>query len=140
MAGLVSITPAAGYVGPLPAVLIGLVAGVLCYLAVELLPKLKLDDSLSVWGLHGVGGTWGALATGLFVGIGFGGIEVFTGVSRLEQVGIQILSILATWGWAFVATAAILWALKMTIGIRVPREVETAGLDASEHGERAYRL
>ena len=69
VAGLVSITPAAGYVGPMPAVLIGLVAGVLCYLAVELLPKLKLDDSLSVWGLHGVGGTWGALATGLFVDV-----------------------------------------------------------------------
>ena len=140
VAGLVAITPAAGYVGPMPAILIGLVAGVLCYLAVELLLKLKLDDSLSVWGLHGVGGTWGALATGLFVGIGFGGIEVFTGVSRIEQIGIQVLAILATWGWAFVATGLILWFLKITIGIRVPREVERAGLDASEHGESAYRL
>ena len=91
VAGLVAVTPAAGFVGPMPALIIGLLAGVFCYLAAELLKKLKLDDSLSVWGVHGVGGTWGALATGLFVGVGFGGIAAFTDTSRLEQVGIQIV-------------------------------------------------
>ena len=78
VAGLVAVTPAAGFVGPMPALIIGLLAGIFCYLAAELLKKLKLDDSLSVWGVHGVGGTWGALATGLFVGVGFGGIAAFT--------------------------------------------------------------
>ena len=140
VAGLVGITPAAGFVGPLPAILIGLVAGIFCYLAAELLKKLKLDDSLSVWGVHGVGGTWGALATGIFVGIGFGGIAAFTEASRLEQIGIQIVSILATWAWAFVVTTIILWAIKLTVGLRVSGDQEAAGLDTAEHGEVAYRL
>ena len=140
VAGLVAVTPAAGFVGPMPALIIGLLAGVFCYLAAELLKKLKLDDSLSVWGVHGVGGTWGALATGLFVGVGFGGIAAFTDASRLEQVGIQIVSILATWAWAFVMTTVILWALKLTVGLRVSGHDEAAGLDTAEHGEIAYRL
>ena len=140
VAGLVAVTPAAGFVGPMPALIIGLLAGFFCYLAAELLKKLKLDDSLSVWGVHGVGGTWGALATGLFVGVGFGGIAAFTDASRLEQVGIQIVSILATWAWAFVMTTAILWAIKLTVGLRVSGDDEAAGLDTAEHGEIAYRL
>ena len=140
VAGLVAVTPAAGFVGPMPALIIGLLAGVFCYLAAELLKRLKLDDSLSVWGVHGVGGTWGALATGLFVGVGFGGIAAFTDASRLEQVGIQIVSILATWAWAFVMTTVILWALKLTVGLRVSGDDEAAGLDTAEHGEIAYRL
>ena len=140
VAGLVAVTPAAGFVGPMPALIIGLLAGIFCYLAAELLKKLKLDDSLSVWGVHGVGGTWGALATGLFVGVGFGGIAAFTDASRLEQVGIQIVSILATWAWAFVMTTVILWAIKLTVGLRVSGDDETAGLDTAEHGEIAYRL
>ena len=140
VAGLVAVTPAAGFVGPMPALIIGLLAGIFCYLAAELLKKLKLDDSLSVWGVHGVGGTWGALATGLFVGVGFGGIAAFTDASRLEQVGIQIVSILATWAWAFVMTTVILWALKLTVGLRVSGDDEAAGLDTAEHGEIAYRL
>ena len=140
VAGLVGVTPAAGFVGPLPAIIIGLMAGIFCYLAAELLKKLKLDDSLSVWGVHGVGGTWGALATGLFVGIGFGGIAAFTEASRLEQIGIQLVSILATWAWAFVVTTIILWAIKLTVGLRVSGDQEAAGLDTAEHGEIAYRL
>ena len=140
VAGLVGITPAAGFVGPMPAIIIGLVAGVLCFLAVELLIRIKLDDSLSVWGVHGVGGTWGALATGLFVGVGFGGIEAFTDVSRAEQVLNQVISIAATGAWSFLATGAILLALKFTVGLRVSDRDEIAGLDAAEHGETAYRL
>ncbi len=138
--GLVGITPAAGFVGPMPAIIIGLVAGVLCFLAVELLIRIKLDDSLSVWGVHGIGGTWGALATGLFVGVGFGGIEAFTDVSRAEQILRQVISIAATGLWSFLATAAILLALKFTVGLRVSDRDEIAGLDTAEHGETAYRL
>ena len=140
VAGLVGITPAAGFVGPMPALAIGLLAGVFCYLACRLLHSLNLDDSLSVWGVHGIGGTWGALATGLFVGIGFSGIAAFTGLTRLELVGIQLLSILATWAWAFGATAAILWLIKLIHGLRVSDEEEEAGLDEAQHGEAAYRL
>ena len=138
VAGLVAITPAAGFVGPMPAIIIGLGAGVFCYAAIELLSRLKVDDSLSVWGVHGVGGTWGALATGLFVGIGFG--ELAEGVGRGEQILYQLVGIGATWVWAFVMTAVILLAIKYTIGLRVSEEDEAVGLDVSEHGEPAYTL
>ena len=138
VAGLVAITPAAGFVGAMPAIVIGLGAGVLCYAAIELLLKLKIDDALSVWGVHGVGGTWGALATGLFVGVGFGSLA--DGVSRGEQIGIQLIGIGVTWVWAFVMTAVILLAIKYTIGLRVSDQDEEVGLDVSEHGEPAYRL
>ena len=140
VAGLVGITPAAGFVGPMPALVIGLLAGLFCYLACRLLHSLNLDDSLSVWGVHGIGGTWGALATDLFVGIGFSGIAAFTGLTRLELVGVQLVSILATWAWAFGATAAILWLIKLIHGLRVSSEEEEAGLDEAQHGEVAYRL
>ena len=136
VAGLVAITPAAGFVGAMPALVIGGGAGVLCFGAIELLRKLKVDDALAVWGVHGIGGTWGALATGLFVGIGFGALA--EGVSRGEQVLYQLVSIGAAWGWSFVMTSIILIALKYTIGLRVSEEEEALGLDASQHGEITY--
>ena len=138
VAGLVAITPASGFVGPMPAILIGLGAGVFCYLAVQLVAKLHVDDSLAVWGVHGIGGTWGALATGIFVGIGFGSLA--EGVSRGEQIVNQLIAIGASWGWSFVVTALILLALKFTIGLRVSEAEEQAGLDVSQHGEPAYRM
>ena len=140
VAGLVAITPAAGFVGPMPAIMIGLVAGVLCDLAVRFLVRLNLDDALSVWGVHGIGGTWGALATGLFVGVGFGGIAAFTDASRAEQILNQVISIVATWAWAFVMTFVIFWVIKVTIGLKVSDNSEAVGLDITEHGETAYRL
>ena len=139
VAGLVAITPAAGFVGPMPAVIIGLVAGVLCDLAARLLVRLNLDDALSVWGVHGIGGTWGALATGIFVGVGFGGIAAFTDASRGEQILNQIIAIVATWAWAFILTAVIFWVIKVTIGLKVSDNSEAIGLDVAEHGETAYR-
>ena len=108
----------------------------LCYGAIELLAKLRVDDSLAVWGVHGIGGTWGALATGLFVGVGFGALA--DGVSRIEQVGYQLVGIGATWVWSFVMTAGILLAIKYAIGLRVSEEEERAGLDEALHGEPAY--
>ena len=140
VAGLVAITPAAGFVGPMPAIVIGLVAGVLCDLAARFLVRMNLDDALSVWGVHGIGGTWGALATGLFVGVGFGGIAAFTDASRGEQVLNQVISIVATWAWAFVMTAVIFWVIKITMGLKVSDNSEAVGLDITEHGETAYRL
>jgi Amt family ammonium transporter len=136
VAGLVAITPAAGFVGAMPALIIGAGAGVICFGAIELLRKLKVDDALAVWGVHGVGGTWGALATGLFVGIGFGALA--DGVSRGEQILLQLVGIGASWGWSFVMTAIILLAIKYTIGLRVSEEEEALGLDATQHGEITY--
>ena len=138
VAGLVAITPAAGFVGAGPAVLIGLAAGVICYWSVELLLKLKVDDALAVWGVHGMGGVWGALATGLFVGIGFG--ELGEGVTRIQQVGLQAIGILVTVVWSFALTAIILLALKYTIGLRVKDMEEEIGTDLSQHGEQAYTV
>jgi Amt family ammonium transporter len=141
VAGLVAITPAAGFVGPIPAIIIGLGAGILCYGAVQLLVKLNVDDALAVCGVHGVGGTWGALATGLFVGIGFSSFGDLAGAaSRGEQILAQLIGIGATVVWAFVTTAIILYVLKATMGLRVSKEEEEAGLDVSQHAERAYRL
>ena len=136
VAGLVAITPAAGFVGAMPAVIIGLVAGAICYGAIELLLKLKVDDALAVWGVHGMGGTWGALATGLFVGIGYSALP--DGVGRGEQVIIQLVGIVGTAIWSFVATSAILLAIKYTIGLRVEENDEQLGLDLTQHGEQSY--
>jgi len=141
IAGLATITPAAGFVGPMPAIIIGAVTGVLCYMAIRLRKKIKLDDSLDVWAVHGVGGTWGILATGLFVGIGFMSLSdlVLPGIDRGEQILRQVVTIGVSWGWTFVMTMVILLVLKYTIGLRVSEEEEQRGLDLSLHGEEAYR-
>ncbi len=139
VAGLVAITPASGFVGPMPAVLIGLVAGIFCFGAVQLRLKLGFDDSLDVWGVHGIGGTWGALATGLFLGVGAAGlVSVDRGIG--EQFMKQLYGVLATWGYAFVMTLVIIKVLEATIGLRVKADEEEAGLDLTQHGEPAYRL
>ena len=139
VAGLATITPASGYVGPMPAIVIGLGAGAFCYAAVWLKNKLRLDDSLDVWGVHGIGSTWGMLATGIFVGVGFLGIAGHVDVSRGEQIVRQLAAIGSSIGWAFVMTLVILFALKFTIGIRLREGEEEQGLDVSQHGEEAYR-
>jgi len=136
VAGLVAITPAAGFVGPMPALIIGLGAGVFCYSMVKLLLKLKVDDALAVFGVHGIGGIWGALATGLFVGVGYAALG--DGVSRGEQIVDQLVAIGASFGWSFVVTGAILLAIDKTIGLAADEEGEGMGLDLSEHGEAAF--
>jgi|DeeseametaMP0747_FD_contig_121_79349_length_2417_multi_4_in_0_out_0_2 Amt family ammonium transporter len=136
VAGLVAITPAAGFVGPMPALIIGLGAGIFCYTMVKVLLKLKVDDALAVFGVHGIGGIWGALATGLFVGVGYAALG--DGVSRGEQILYQLIGIGASFGWSFVVTGIILLAIKYTIGLSADEEGEAMGLDLSEHGEAAY--
>jgi len=139
VAGLATITPASGFVGPMPAIIIGFGAGVFCYSAIWLKNRFRLDDSLDVWGVHGIGSTWGMLATGLFIGVGFMSISELTGLSRGEQIIRQLGAIGAVAGYAFVATTGILLALKYTIGIRVSEEQEELGLDLTQHGEQAYQ-
>jgi len=139
VAGLVAITPASGFVGPVPAILIGAGAGVACYFAINLKAKLGYDDSLDVVGVHGVGGTWGALATGLFASKAInaaGSDGLFIGNSSL--LGIQALSVVSAWIYSFVATLIILKVLDWTMGLRVSDEHEVTGLDLSQHGEAGY--
>ncbi|HLE02426.1 MAG TPA: ammonium transporter [Dehalococcoidia bacterium] len=139
--GLVAITPASGYVGPLAAIAIGVGAGVLCYLAVRLRNRRNVDDSLDVWACHGVGGTWGALATGLFATTAInaaGGNGLFSGNPRL--LGIQALAVVIVWAYAFVMTWVILKVLDAIMGVRVSPVEELVGLDLSQHSEAGYRL
>jgi Amt family ammonium transporter len=142
VAGLVAITPASGYVTPTGAILIGLGAGVFCYLAVIWIKhQIGVDDALDVWGVHGVGGTWGAIATGLFATIAInsaGGNGLFYG--NAGQLLSQLIAVGASWIWAGGITFVILKLLDATVGLRVRPEEELEGLDASVHGEAAYAV
>jgi len=135
VAGLVAITPGAGFVEPMWAIVIGLGGGVFCYLGVSWLkPKLGYDDTLDVFGIHGIGGIWGAIATGLFATVGAKG--AFFG--NPEQVLIQLKGVVATAILAGVVTYVTIKILSVTIGIRVSKEDEAMGLDLSQHGESGY--
>jgi Amt family ammonium transporter len=135
VAGLVAITPACASVTPLGSIAVGLGSAVLCYGAVAILkPRMGYDDSLDVFGVHGVGGTWGALATGLF--LTFGAKEGWT---WLDQVLVQLKSVVFTAVFAPLMTIAILWILRRVLGdLRVDSESEAVGLDLSQHSETAY--
>jgi ammonium transporter, Amt family len=141
VAGLVAITPASGYVSPMASIAIGALAGFLCYHACNLKAKVGYDDALDVVGVHGVGGTWGVLATGLFAWRAInpaGGDGLFHGHSG--QLGIQLVAVVAAWVWAFVGTFVILKVLDALMGLRVTEQEEVAGLDLSQHSETAYML
>lgn len=140
IAGLVGITPAAGFVGASAAILIGFGAGILCFFAVDLLKQVvKLDDALDVFAVHGVGGIWGALATGLFADAAIGGTDgLFFG--NPEQLWIQFVAVVAAIAFTAVMTFLILKAIGMVTALRVPEEEEALGLDTTQHGELAYQL
>ena len=140
VAGLVAITPAAGYVSAMPALAIGLIGGAVCFLSVSLVKaKFGYDDSLDAFGVHGVGGTWGALATGLFAskavnesgadGLLFGNAAQFTS---------QFIGVAASWAFAIVMTFIIIKALSLVMELRADESQELQGLDVTEHGERGY--
>jgi len=141
VAGLVAITPASGYVGPISSVIIGAVAGVVCYLAVLVKTPLGYDDSLDVVGVHGVGGAWGAIATGLFASKAINSAAtdgLFFG--NPGQLGVQILAVAATIVYSFAVSLIILYVIKAIIGLRVTEEDEVVGVDTSVHGEAGYNL
>jgi Amt family ammonium transporter len=141
VAGLVAITPAAGFVGPVASIIIGAVAGAICYTACNLKSKLGYDDSLDVVGVHGVGGTWGAIATGLFASKAInpaGADGLFYG--NPGQLWTQIVAIATTMVLAVVATYIILKVVDALVGLRVTEEDEIAGLDLSQHSETAYSM
>ncbi len=134
VAGLVAITPAAGFVTPPWAIVIGLVAGVICYFAVMLKSRAGYDDSLDAFGVHGVGGTFGAIATGLFATVNGAGLIAGAG----KQVLVQLVAVGATALYAFVVTLILVWLLEKTMGLRVTDEEEVIGLDETQHGEHGY--
>ena len=134
ISGLATITPCAGFLGPLSALFVGILAGVLCYTAVIWKTRLGYDDSLDVVGIHGVGGIAGILATGLFASIGAQGL--FFG--NAGQFGIQVVLAISTLAFVVVGTFIILKIVDMTIGLRVSSHDEIVGLDLSQHNERAY--
>lgn len=139
VAGLATVTPGAGYIGLLPALLIGALAGVLCYVGIMVKGRFGYDDSLDVVGIHGVGGIVGILATGLFASkaINPGGADgLFFG--HPAQFGIQALTVLAVALFSFLGTYLILKLVDRLVGMRVPAEEEALGLDLSQHNERAY--
>lgn len=137
VAGLVAITPGSGFVEPMPAIVVGAVAGAICYLAVRLRARSGLDDSLDVVGVHGVGGIWGGIATGLFATATVGGVDgVFAG--NTGQMVDQLVAIGAVFAYSFIVTSIILKALDLAVGIRVRDDEEELGLDVTQHGERGY--
>src|SRR5574344_2932309 len=133
LAGLVAITPAAGFVEPIWAVLIGFLGGIGCYFCVQSKLRLNIDDSLDAVGIHGMGGIWGSVATGIFATSG-----LIAGNFHLLKV--QILCTCSTILYSLVVTAIILFVLDKTLGLRVTKDEEIMGLDISQHGERGYYL
>jgi Amt family ammonium transporter len=139
VAGLVAITPASGFVGPMSSIIIGFMGGALCYGGVLLKARLGYDDALDVVGIHGVGGTWGALATGLFASTEInsaGANGLFFG--NAAQLWTQFVSVAATMVFAFVMTCIILKFVDMIMGLRVSEEEEIRGMDTSVHNEAGY--
>jgi Amt family ammonium transporter len=144
VAGLATITPASGYVGPGGAVVIGLLAGSLCFLATNLMKRtLKVDDSLDVFPVHGVGGMLGTLLAGVFASSSLGafsGQGYAEGMAMGSQLGVQLTGIVAVGVYTALVTAVLLKILDLTVGLRVSAEEETTGLDLVLHDERGYNL
>jgi len=142
VAGLVAITPAAGFVSMIPAIVIGLLVSLFCFTAVAVIkPKFGYDDSLDAFGVHCVGGTWGALATGLFASKAVnpaGADGLFFG--NPQQLLIQLAAVGATLVYSLAASAAIYKLVDIVIGLRVDEKQEAMGLDLTQHHERAYTV
>ncbi len=136
LVGLVSITPGAGFVTPMAAIVIGIIAGIVCYEAVMLKGKLGYDDSLDVFGVHGVGGITGALLTGVFASVGATGLLL----GNSHQLLLQLEGIVITIIYATVCTIIIGFVLEKTIGLKVSESEENIGLDKTQHGETAYNI
>lgn len=139
VAGLGTITPASGFVGPAGALIIGILAGVVCFFATQYIKRsLKIDDSLDVFPVHGVGGILGTLLTAILAAESLGGLGLETGIAA--QFTTQLIGVVATVIWCGVVSFVILKVLDKTLGIRVSVDEETEGLDLAQHNERGYSL
>jgi Amt family ammonium transporter len=135
VAGLAAVTPASGYVTPLAAIPIGIGAGIIVYYAILFVRRgKKVDDSLDVLACHGIGSTWGVLATGIFASIGAAGLLY----GNPGQLAVQLIAVAATWIYSFAITYGLAWIIDAFMGLRVRDEEESVGLDLSQHGEGAY--
>ena len=139
IAGLVAITPAAGIAGPMGAIVMGLLVSPLCYFFVSVVKnKFGYDDTADVFGVHGIGGLFGALATGIFASSSLGGIGYAEGVTMGGQFMTQVYAVLVTIAWCGIGSAILYKLVDVIVGLRVPVEAEREGLDLSSHGEAAY--
>ena len=139
VAGLATITPASGYVGPAGALVLGALASVVCFGAVEAVKhRLKIDDSLDVFAVHGVGGILGTLLVAVLATPALGGVGYAPGMDMVSQAGVQALGVGAVIAWSAVASAVLLWAVKRVVGLRAADSAIEDGLDLSHHGERAW--
>jgi len=141
VAGLGTITPASGFVGPIGALVIGAAAGVICFLATSYMKRrLNVDDSLDVFPVHGVGGVLGTVLTGVFVSAAFGGIGYPEKVTMAEQVTTQLIGVAAIGAWSGILTWILLKLTDAVAGLRVAGDEETEGLDTVLHNEKGYNL
>ena len=139
VAGLGTITPASGFVGPIGALIIGLAAGVVCFYATRLIKRvLVIDDSLDVFPVHGVGGSLGLLLCAVFVNANLGGAGYEEGMNVGSQLGVQAIGLVATFAWTALATWVILKVVGLITPLRVTEEDEIEGLDLTQHEERGY--
>ncbi len=138
--GLVAITPAAGFVTPMASIVIGAVAAPISYYCIKFIKRSKLDESLDVWGCHGMAGVWGALATGIFANPEVNSLGTGLLYGNPGQLTTQLITVVASAGFAFVMTFVIAKVLDLVWGLSVSHEEEEMGLDISEHGERAYAI
>ena len=140
IAGLATVTPASGFVGPLGGVILGALASLMCFQAVDIVKhRFKLDDSLDVFAVHGVGGILGTLLVAFLASPLLGGVGYAEGMDPASQFGVQALGVAAVCAWSAVASFAILMLCKLTIGLRASPETIEDGLDMGTHGERAYQ-
>ena len=141
VAGLATITPASGHTGPLAAIAIGIAAGLLCFAAVRYIKvTLKIDDSLDVTPVHGVGGVIGTLMTGIFASAALGGVGYPEGMTMASQVGVQLVGMVAIAAWSGILSWILLKLTDALTGMRVDAEEETEGLDTVLHNETGYNL
>ena len=139
VAGLATVTPASGFIGVPGGLILGLTGGVACYITVDILRvRMKIDDSLDVFAVHGVGGILGSLLVAWLALPAFGGLGLADGISATSQFGVQLLSVAITIGWTVIASYVILRVISVVIGLRVDQQDEIEGLDLSQHGERGY--
>jgi len=141
IAGLATITPASGFVGPAGGICLGLAGGVLCYLAVDVVKsRLGVDDSLDVLAVHGVGGVTGTLLAAFFATAALGGVGLAEGATVASQFGVQLIGVIVTLVWSAAATFVIVKIAQAICGLRVSEDAMIEGLDYTTHGERGYSI
>ena len=141
IAGLATVTPASGFIGPMGAIIIGIVSGSLCYVAVQVVKqRFAVDDSLDVFGVHGIGGMTGTLLTALLMPVALGGVGFAEGVTPASQFMVQLTGVVTCAIWSAGASYVLIKITQMAVGLRVDPEIETQGLDLSEHGETGYNV